>query len=64
MSAASRARVRLFDPGFAGFWPTQTGPWADLLNPMPKYVVSRKPLGKLEWNATAAPGTLWTSLAA
>ena len=23
---------------------------------MPKYVVSRKPLGKLEWNATAMPG--------
>ena len=42
--------------GFAGFWPTQTGPWADLLNPMPKYVVSRKPLGDLEWNATPAPG--------
>jgi dihydrofolate reductase len=42
--------------GFAGYWPSQTGPWAELLNPMPKYVVSRKPLGKLEWNATAAPG--------
>ena len=42
--------------GFASFWPTQTGPWADVLNPMPKFVVSRKPLGKLEWNATAMPG--------
>lgn len=42
--------------GFAGYWPTRTGPWANLLNAMPKYVVSRKPLGKLEWNATAAPG--------
>ena len=42
--------------GFAGYWPTQTGPWADLLNPMPKFVVSRKPLGKLEWNATPMAG--------
>jgi dihydrofolate reductase len=42
--------------GFAGYWPSQTGPWADLLNPMPKHVVSRKPLGELTWNATAAPG--------
>lgn len=42
--------------GFAGYWPSQTGPWADVLNPMPKYVVSRKPIGQLEWNATPAPG--------
>jgi hypothetical protein len=26
--------------GFAGFWPSQTGPWADAINPMPKYVAS------------------------
>jgi dihydrofolate reductase len=42
--------------GFAAFWPSQSGPWADLLNPMPKFVVSRQPLGELEWNATAMPG--------
>jgi len=42
--------------GFAGYWPSQTGAWADVLNPMKKYVVSRSPLGELEWNATAAPG--------
>ena len=42
--------------GFAGYWPTQTGPWADLLNPMRKFVVSRKPRGKLEWNATLMEG--------
>lgn len=42
--------------GFASYWPTQTGPWADRLNPMLKFVVSRKPLGKLGWNATAMPG--------
>jgi dihydrofolate reductase len=42
--------------GLASFWPTQTGIWADTLNAMPKFVVSRSPLGALEWNATAIPG--------
>jgi dihydrofolate reductase len=42
--------------GFAGFWPAQTGPWADVLNPLPKYVASRSSLGPLEWNATAIHG--------
>ena len=42
--------------GFAGFWPAQTGPWADVLNPLPKYVASRGSLGPLEWNATAIDG--------
>lgn len=42
--------------GFAGFWPTQEGPWADKLNPMPKYVASRTLPGPLEWNATLLEG--------
>ena len=42
--------------GFLGYWPSQTGPWADLINPMPKYVASRRKLGPLEWNATAIEG--------
>jgi dihydrofolate reductase len=42
--------------GFLGFWPTQTGPWADVLNPLPKFVASRSPLGVLEWNASAISG--------
>jgi dihydrofolate reductase len=42
--------------GLAGFWPTQEGPWADLLNPMPKYVPSRTLEGPLDWNATAVKG--------
>jgi dihydrofolate reductase len=42
--------------GFLGFWPNQTGPWADLINPMPKYVASRSSLGELGWNATAIEG--------
>jgi dihydrofolate reductase len=42
--------------GLAGFWPTQSGPWADLLNPMRKFVASRSRLGDLEWNATPIEG--------
>jgi dihydrofolate reductase len=34
----------------------QTGPWADLLNPLPKFVASRTLRGPLEWNATALEG--------
>jgi dihydrofolate reductase len=35
---------------FAAYWPTQTGPvFADPINQMPKYVVSRS-LQKAEWN--------------
>jgi dihydrofolate reductase len=42
--------------GFASFWPSQEGPWADALNPLPKYVCSRGTLGELGWNATALEG--------
>jgi dihydrofolate reductase len=42
--------------GFLGYWPTAEGPWADQLNPMPKYVASRTLSGPLEWNATALEG--------
>ena len=42
--------------GFAAYWPSATGPWADVLNPMPKYVASRSALGPLDWNATAIEG--------
>lgn len=42
--------------GFAGYWPSATGPWADVLNPMPKYVATRSVLGPLGWNATAIEG--------
>ena len=34
---------------FAGYWPGQTGAFADPINQMPKYVVSRS-LQKTEWN--------------
>jgi dihydrofolate reductase len=44
--------------GLAGFWPTQEGPWADLINPLPKLVASRTLSGSLEWNATVLEGAL------
>ena len=42
--------------GFLGFWPSATGPWAEVLNPMPKHVASRTLSGDLEWNAHAIEG--------
>ena len=38
--------------GLAGFWPSQTGKWADMVNAMAKYVGSRSLSGDLDWNAT------------
>jgi dihydrofolate reductase len=42
--------------GLAAYWPTQSGPWADRLNAIPKYVASRGGLAELVWNATAIEG--------
>jgi dihydrofolate reductase len=42
--------------GLAAYWPAQSGPWADMLNPMPKFVASRTLQGSLDWNATAIEG--------
>ena len=42
--------------GLAGYWQQQTGEWADLLNPLPKFVASRTLQGPLEWNATGIEG--------
>jgi dihydrofolate reductase len=36
---------------FKGFWPSASDTYADLFNPMPKYVASRTLSGPLEWNA-------------
>lgn len=33
------------------FWPEASGPYADLINPMPKYVASRTLQGPLAWNS-------------
>jgi dihydrofolate reductase len=42
--------------GLAGYWPSQQGPWADRINPMPKFVASRTLQAPLEWNATLLEG--------
>jgi dihydrofolate reductase len=44
--------------GLAGFWPTEEGPWADTLNPLPKFVASRTLSEPLEWNARLLEGEL------
>jgi dihydrofolate reductase len=49
--------------GLAGFWPEQEGPWADLLNPLPKFVASRTLEAPLEWNATLLAGEAAESVA-
>ena len=48
--------------GLAGYWPSQSGKWADMVNPMPKYVGSRTLSGDLEWNATLLAGDLEDSI--
>jgi dihydrofolate reductase len=42
--------------GLAGYWTQQEGPWADLLNPLPKFVASRTLQEPLEWNAALVKG--------
>ena len=36
---------------FVSFWPSATGTYADLVNPLPKYVASRTLTGEQPWNA-------------
>jgi dihydrofolate reductase len=38
--------------GLAAYWMAAEGEWADLLNPMPKFVASRTLQEPLTWNAT------------
>jgi dihydrofolate reductase len=38
--------------GLAAYWSPLKDDWANLINPKPKYVVSRTLHGPLEWNAT------------
>ncbi len=38
--------------GFAAYWPTATGAFAERMNALPKYVATSRP-GPLGWNATA-----------
>jgi dihydrofolate reductase len=48
--------------GLAGYWPTQEGPWAELINPLPKVVASRTLSEPLEWNARLLEGELGESV--
>ncbi len=48
--------------GLAGYWPNETGKWADMVNSMPKYVGSTTLSGELGWNATVLDGDLETSV--
>jgi dihydrofolate reductase len=48
--------------GLAGFWPDQTGKWADMVNALPKYVASTTLSGELEWNGTLLEGDLEDSI--
>ena len=44
--------------GLAGYWRSQSGEWADMVNALPKYVGSTTLSGELEWNATLLEGDL------
>jgi dihydrofolate reductase len=48
--------------GLAGFWPDQTGKWADMVNGLPKYVASTTLAGELGWNGTLLRGSLEASI--
>src|SRR3954447_5065766 len=48
--------------GLAGYWPSQSGKWADMVNQMPKYVGSTTLSGDLEWNATLLKGNIEKSI--
>jgi dihydrofolate reductase len=48
--------------GLAGYWPSETGKWADLVNPMRKWVGSNTLSGELGWNATLLEGDLADSV--
>lgn len=48
--------------GLAGYWPRQSGRWADMVNALPKYVGSHTLSGDLEWNASLLAGDLEESI--
>jgi dihydrofolate reductase len=49
---------------FASFWPSQTGGYADLVNPIPKHVASHKLYEPLAWNASLLGPDVAASVAA
>ena len=48
--------------GLAGYWPNETGKWADMVNGMRKWVGSRTLSGDLEWNSTLLEGDISESI--
>jgi dihydrofolate reductase len=48
--------------GLAGYWPSQSGRWADMVNAMRKWVGSTTLSGELEWNATLLDANLEDSI--
>jgi dihydrofolate reductase len=48
--------------GLAGFWPNQTGRWADMVNGLPKYVASTTLSGELGWSGTLLDGSVDDSI--
>jgi dihydrofolate reductase len=48
--------------GLAGYWPNQSGRWADMVNALPKYVGSRTLSGDAGWNATVLEGEIEDSI--
>jgi dihydrofolate reductase len=44
--------------GLAAYWSPMTGEWADLVNPVPKFVASRTLREPLTWNAMLLEGDL------
>ena len=48
--------------GLAGYWPSQTGRWADMVNSLRKWVGSTTLSGELDWNATLLEGDLEESV--
>jgi dihydrofolate reductase len=49
--------------GLAGYWPSRTGKWADMVNGMRKWVGSTTLSGELDWNASLLEGDLADALA-
>jgi dihydrofolate reductase len=48
--------------GLAGYWPSRSGVWADMVNALPKYVGSTTLSGDLEWNGILLEGELEDSI--
>jgi dihydrofolate reductase len=44
--------------GLAGYWPSQSGRWADMVNSMRKWVGSTTLSGEIGWNGTLLEGEL------